>query len=122
MTNMGERIGMLRLATLAFAVCAAAGVAGPVHAGERTGSAIATDVSAQQRDPAVRQRPRIRVTPRYPDRNYPYRTWHSFYPLPYDVEYPGPNAYRQCDFRLAQEARPSGTVIVPRRRCWWVRR
>ncbi len=29
--------------------------------------------------------------------------------------------YRDCDFRLVQEWRPSGTVIVPRQRCWWVR-
>jgi hypothetical protein len=118
---MGERVDMLRLAVLAVALFAAgyaSGLAaGPLHAAERTGAAAATDLSAQQRNPAVRQRPRIRVQPRYP-----YRTWHSFYPLPYDVEYPGPNAYRQCTFRLAQEVRPSGTVIVPRQRCWWVRR
>lgn len=118
---------MSRLATLGIAVLAAACAGGvicagdTVHAGERA-AARATDVSAQQRAPAVRQRPRIHVTPRYPHRTYPYRTWHSFYPLPYDVEYPGPNAYRQCDFRLAQEMRPSGPVIVPRQRCWWVRR
>jgi len=76
-------------------------------------------ISAQQRDPIVRPRPRtrLRVTPQYP-----YRTYHSFYPLSYDIEYPGPNAIRHCDFRLAQEHRPSGTVIVPRQRCWWVRR
>ena len=32
---------------------------------------------------------------------------------------PGPNAKRQCESWLAQEYRPSGTVIVPRMRCWW---
>ncbi len=37
------------------------------------------------------------------------------------LEYPGPNAVRQCQFWLAQEYRPSGTVIVPRERCWWER-
>ena len=31
----------------------------------------------------------------------------------------GPNAKRQCHFWLAQESRVSGTVIVPRQRCWW---
>ena len=31
----------------------------------------------------------------------------------------GPNAKRQCRFWLAQEYRVSGTVIVPRQRCWW---
>jgi hypothetical protein len=35
--------------------------------------------------------------------------------------YPGPNAVRQCDFWLATENRPSGTVIVPRQHCWWER-
>ena len=35
--------------------------------------------------------------------------------------YPGPNAVRQCDFWLATEYRPSGTVIVPRQHCWWER-
>ena len=34
---------------------------------------------------------------------------------------PGPNAVRQCKFWLAQENRPSGTVIVPREYCWWER-
>jgi hypothetical protein len=50
-----------------------------------------SDISAQQR-----VRPRIRV-------------------------YPGRLLYRECTFRLVQEWRPSGTVIVPRQRCWWVR-
>ena len=62
----------------------------------------------------MRTRPRIRVTPRYPRR--PYTT---LYPLPYGVDYPGPNAVRQCVSRLVPEYRPSGTVIVPRMRCWW---
>ncbi len=36
--------------------------------------------------------------------------------------YPGRRLlYRDCDFHLAQEWRPSGTVIVPRLHCWWVR-
>jgi hypothetical protein len=35
--------------------------------------------------------------------------------------YPGRLLYRECTFRLVQEWRPSGTVIVPRQRCWWVR-
>jgi hypothetical protein len=36
--------------------------------------------------------------------------------------YPGRRLlYRDCDFWLAQEWRPSGPVIVPRQRCWWVR-
>jgi hypothetical protein len=31
----------------------------------------------------------------------------------------GPNAKRHCRAWLAQEYRVSGTVIVPRQRCWW---
>jgi hypothetical protein len=31
----------------------------------------------------------------------------------------GPNSVRQCRAWLAQEARPSGTVIVPRQQCCW---
>jgi hypothetical protein len=35
--------------------------------------------------------------------------------------YPGRLLYRDCTFRLAYQWRPSGTVIVPVQRCWWVR-
>jgi hypothetical protein len=35
--------------------------------------------------------------------------------------YPGPDAVRQCASWLATEYRPSGTVIVPKMRCWWER-
>jgi hypothetical protein len=36
--------------------------------------------------------------------------------------YPGRRLlYRDCTFRLAQQWRPSGTVIVPVQHCWWVR-
>jgi len=35
--------------------------------------------------------------------------------------YPGRLLYRDCTFRLAQQWRPSGIVIVPVQRCWWVR-
>jgi hypothetical protein len=50
-----------------------------------------SDLSAQ-----ARRTPRLRVTP-------------------------GRLLYRDCAFRLVQEFRPSGTVVVPRMRCWWVR-
>jgi hypothetical protein len=33
----------------------------------------------------------------------------------------GPDAVRQCESWLATEYRPSGTVIVPKMRCWWER-
>jgi hypothetical protein len=32
---------------------------------------------------------------------------------------PGPNSRRICQSWLAQEYRPSGTVITPQMRCWW---
>jgi hypothetical protein len=35
--------------------------------------------------------------------------------------YPGRLFHRDCTFRLAYQWRPSGTVIVPVQRCWWVR-
>ena len=36
--------------------------------------------------------------------------------------YPGRRLlYRDCTFRLAQQWRPGGAVIVPVQRCWWVR-
>ena len=60
---------------------------------------IATDLSAQSQP--RRARTRIRV-----------------YPRPYS--YPGPNAVRECRAWLAIKHRPSGTVAVPRMRCWWV--
>ena len=37
--------------------------------------------------------------------------------------YPGGRRllYRDCDFRLVQQFRPDGPMIVPWQRCWWVR-
>ena len=52
---------------------------------------------------------------------YPYRHTHSVYPVPYRFDYPGPNAKRECVARYVEEHRPSGTVVTPRTRCWWVR-
>ena len=76
----------------------------------------APGVEPEVRVQKPRPRTRLRVQPLYP-----YRTFHSLYPLPYDVEYPGPNAHRECVGGLAVEHRPSGTVIVPRERCRWAR-
>ncbi len=106
-----QRIVML-LSAAAFGVlfAAAPGTAAPVP----QDGVAATDVSAQSKPKRVR--PQIRVTPRYRGRNY-----HTTYPLPYRSEYPGPGAVRECRARLVQEFRPSGTVIVPRMNCWWVR-
>jgi hypothetical protein len=79
--------------------------------------------SEEPRNPALsapsnrdtgRARTRIRVTPAYP-----YRTYSTTYPVPYTYEYPGPGHQRECASWLVTENRPSGTVIVPRMRCWW---
>jgi hypothetical protein len=121
MPMMRERSRMPRFAALAATIFFAAILAwqDDAVAAASDGASGALEVSSQARVVAVRPRPRarIRVTPRYPYRNYV-----TFYPLPYDVEYPGPNAVRLCDFRLGQELRPSGPVIVPRQRCWWTQR
>jgi hypothetical protein len=66
--------------------------ANPAAAQQVTGVARPSDLSAQT------QRPRLRVNPR------------------------GERLlYRDCEFKLVQQYRPSGTVIVPWQRCWWVR-
>jgi hypothetical protein len=40
---------------------------------------------------------------------------------PLAQSYPGLDAVRQCTAWLAPEYRLSGTVIVPKMRCWWER-
>jgi hypothetical protein len=77
-------------------------------------NAAPTDLSAQSRP--VRARTRIRVVPAYP-----YRLYSTTYPVPYKYDFPGPGAVRQCTSWLTPENRASGTVIVPKMRCWWER-
>ena len=45
------------------------------------------------------------------------RTRIDVYPRGYSQ--PGPNSVRECQAWYVQEFRPSGTVVVPRMRCWW---
>src|SRR5262249_37638996 len=71
-----------------------------------------TELSAQTRRPPPRAR--IRVTPAYP-----YRTYSTPYPVPYQQEYPGPGFARQCTSWLVGENRVSGQVITTRLRWWW---
>jgi len=40
---------------------------------------------------------------------------------PYIVITPRPLLYRQCVDWLEMQYRPSGTVLYPQFRCWWVR-
>ena len=80
----------------AFASCVALALcalpATAAETGKSQAAARATDLSAQVR----RLPPRVRVNP-------------------------GRLLYRDCDFRLVQQWRPGGPVIVPWQRCWWVR-
>lgn len=75
-------------------------------------NAFYSELSSQQRPAKRRIRPRLRVTPRQPS------AW--TYPRPGTYSWPGPNAVRECRSWLVQEARISGTVIVPQMQCWWV--
>ena len=102
-------------AVLAFGVALIAAATDEATA-QSTGGATRAYAQAGSKSKRARVRPRIRVTP-----IYPYRLQSLPYPAPYDIEYPGPNAVRQCSARLVQEFRPSGTVIVPRMTCWWER-
>jgi hypothetical protein len=83
------------------------GRATPAATGERAQAAEASDLSAQTR----RVRPRVRI----------YRQPSAWpYPRPGYYSWPGPNAVRRCVDWYAMEYRPSGTVITPQMRCWWV--
>jgi hypothetical protein len=111
---------MQRIAMMA--ACAALGLmmleAAPAAANDVQADvqAKATDLSAQ-----ARKRPRASLTIRPRSYPYPRRNFPTVYPLPYPVEYPGPNAVRECRARYVEDHRPSGTVIVPRMQCWWAR-
>jgi|SRR5437016_5146995 len=118
------RRGILATIGMSLAAAAAAlslgGFAPATVASARDAASPRADAPAladayAQRRPRLRRAPvRIRVTPRCL-----YRTQTLDYPPPYDCEYPGPGFVRQCEARLLQEYRPSGTVIVPRMQCWW---
>jgi|SRR5262245_51195238 hypothetical protein len=98
--------------------CALIGLADiGVAAAQAPAGASKSALAARAQAPArsTRPRTRIRVTPGY----YPYRTFSTDYPVPYQAEYPGPGFVRECASRLVPEARASGPVIVPRMRCWW---
>ncbi|MBV8924342.1 MAG: hypothetical protein JOZ74_03120 [Bradyrhizobium sp.] len=64
--------------------------------------------AAPQDVPPRVRRPRLRVTPYEEQGVVPHYN-------------PGPDAVRLCNAHYEQEYRPSGTVIVPRMRCYWTR-
>jgi hypothetical protein len=83
------------MASVGFFLTVAGAAAAPALASD---AAQATELSSQRRSRPVRTRVRVFA--------------------PYT--YPGPRAVRHCTSWLEPEWRPSGTVIVPRMRCWWV--
>ncbi len=85
---------MLKVAIAAGCLALMLGIT-PAAAGPAQQAQMRSDFSAQT---VRRAPPRLRV---YPPR--------------------GRLLYRDCDFRLVQQWRPSGPVIVPWQRCWWVR-
>ncbi len=99
----------MRAALIAAAVLAWSGLETSAQTASPSDGMSAQAQSIQSR----RAPPRVIVTPRQPAA--------SLYPSPYPYAYPGPGYARQCTSWLEPEARPSGTVIVPRMRCWWVR-
>jgi hypothetical protein len=103
------------LAALAFGFLAVGARPSAAQSSRGVAAGSATDAEPLVRQ-RVRPRARLRVRPLYP-----YRRSHALYPLPYDTEFPGPNAKRECVDAYVTEYRPSGTVIVPRMRCRWVR-
>jgi hypothetical protein len=80
-----------------------------------TDTAAISDVSAQSRRPR-RANLRIIVRPPAVRRSLNF----DEFPRPYPYDWPGPGFVRDCVGWLEPEWRPSGTVIVPRRRCAWV--
>jgi len=76
----------------------------PPAAAREMRSGSSTDLSAQRR------MKRIQIYPREDEH------WQPDVVPRYN---PGPNAVRVCNAHYVQEARPRGTVIVPRVNCYW---
>jgi len=106
----------LATATIAFAFWVGLMTFGGEAAAQTAERSLEASALSAHAQATPRARTRIRVTPRCP-----YRTVSVNFPVPYECEYPGPGAVRQCVARLVQEHRPSGTVIVPVTQCWWQR-
>jgi len=112
---MQRSIRFSSVATIWAATVAAAMLIAPASAAPRSdGPSVApAEISAQKRP--QKRRPQITVRPL----RYPYAKTSTPYPRAYPFHHPGPNAKRHCIGQLVLEARPSGTVLVPRQRCWW---
>jgi hypothetical protein len=119
-----QEVGMGRYGIAAIGIAALSLVCLGIH-GEAFAAQLAsvqaqaaTDVSSQQR--ARRSRTRITVYPRGIPLVGPRYFGFDPYPRPYPYDWPGPLAKRDCVGWLAWQRRPSGPVVVPLRRCWWV--
>jgi hypothetical protein len=117
-------MGRYRIVALSLLAAGATGFALPSDAAAAPratsvqDAALSSDVSAQRR--RLRRPPlRIEVYPRGIPLIGPPGQGFNVYPRPYPYDWPGPNAHRECVGRLVLEARLSGTVLVPRQRCWW---
>ena len=93
------------------------GLTGAANAQAVDGDRTVRSAQVQKKKAAPRRAPtRIIVQP-----NLRYRLDSTPYPRTDNLGFPGRNAVRQCVSWLAPEHRPSGTVVVPRMRCWWER-
>jgi hypothetical protein len=97
-------MALLSTALMGLILASAAAQAEPVSSATPARDGSSTDVSAQRR---VK---RIPIYPRYEGH------WQPDVVPRYN---PGPSAVRVCNAHYVQEARPSGTVIVPRMSCYW---
>lgn len=96
---------LLGTALMGMTLASAAVQAEPrVVAAQARSSASSTELSAQRR---------LKRIPIYPREE---GHWEPDVVPRYN---PGPNAVRVCNAHYVQEARPSGTVIVPRMSCYW---
>ena len=115
-------MGRYRFAAVAIASLWLLAPGGAVDAFEARGApsataAAVTDVSAQSRR---QRRANLRIIVR-PPRGGPTAFGFDVFPRAYPYDWPGPGFVRDCVGWLEPEWRLSGTVIVPRRRCAWVR-
>jgi hypothetical protein len=111
------RGGMKKIATVGMVAAALMlAQAGLAHAQAPEWDQVIRSPRVVQKKKIQRAPTRIIVRPAL--RNRPDATE---FPRTDNLGYPGPNAVRQCVSWLATEHRPSGTVVVPRMRCWWAR-
>ena len=101
---MRTTVVLLGTALTGMMLASAAAQAEPHGSPAQASSATSTELSAQRR---------LKRIPIYP------REEGHWQPDVVPRYNPGPNAVRVCNAHYVQEARPSGTVIVPRMSCYW---